>query len=81
MHAAGQVYRAGTCMSVVLILEHEGPAGPGDVCSLEMAMLRACYGHGENNFCVLFCFVLFCFVWLATLGMPVVAPGTAAGPF
>ena len=24
---------------------------------------------------------LFCFVWLATLGMPVVAPGTAAGPF
>ena len=25
--------------------------------------------------------VLFCFVWLATLGMPVVAPGTAAGPF
>ena len=30
---------------------------------------------------VLFCFVLFCFVWLATLGMPVVAPGTAAGPF
>ena len=26
-------------------------------------------------------FVLFCFVWLATLGMPVVAPGTAAGPF
>ena len=27
------------------------------------------------------CFVLFCFVWLATLGVPVVAPGTAAGPF
>ena len=26
-------------------------------------------------------FVLFCFVWLATLGVPVVAPGTAAGPF
>ena len=25
--------------------------------------------------------VLFCFVWLATLGMPVVAPGTAAGTF
>ena len=25
--------------------------------------------------------VLFCFVWLATLGVPVVAPGTAAGPF
>ena len=24
---------------------------------------------------------LFCFVWLATLGVPVVAPGTAAGPF
>ena len=28
-----------------------------------------------------FCFVLFCFVWLATLGMPSVAPCTAAGPF
>ena len=26
-------------------------------------------------------FVLFCFVWLATLGVPVVAPGTAAGTF
>ena len=26
-------------------------------------------------------FVLFCFVWLATLGMPVVAPGTAADTF
>ena len=26
-------------------------------------------------------FVLFCFVWLATLGVPVVASGTAAGPF
>ena len=26
-------------------------------------------------------FVLFCFVWLPTLGMPAVAPGTAAGPF
>ena len=26
-----------------------------------------------------FCFVLFCFVWLATLGVPVVASGTAAG--
>ena len=25
--------------------------------------------------------LLFCFVWLATLGMPVVAPSTAAGPF
>ena len=25
--------------------------------------------------------VLFCFVWLATLGMPVVAPGTAADTF
>ena len=26
-------------------------------------------------------FVLFCFVWLVTLGMPVVAPGTAADTF
>ena len=26
-------------------------------------------------------FVLFCFVWLATLGVPVVASGTAAGTF
>ena len=34
--------------------------------------VRGCTGGG---------FVLFCFVWLATLGMPVVAPGTAAGPF
>ena len=25
--------------------------------------------------------VLFCFVWLATLGVPVVAPGTAADTF
>ena len=25
--------------------------------------------------------VLFCFVWLATLGVPVVASGTAAGTF
>ena len=26
-------------------------------------------------------FVLFCFVWLATLGVPEVASGTAAGTF
>ena len=26
-------------------------------------------------------FVLFCFVWLATLGVPEVAPGTAADTF
>ena len=30
---------------------------------------------------LLLIYVLFCSVWLATLGMPVVAPGTAAGPF
>ena len=27
------------------------------------------------------CFVLFCFVWLATLGVPMVASGTAADTF
>ena len=35
----------------------------------------------NDGFCSSASFVLFCFVWLATLGMPVVAPGTAAGPF
>ena len=40
---------------MVPILEHEGPAGPGDVRSLEMTTLRARYGHGENSFCVVWC--------------------------
>ena len=38
-----------------LILEHQGPAEPGDVCILEMMMVRACYSHSENNFCVVGC--------------------------
>ena len=30
----------------------EGPAGPGDVHSLETTTVRASYGHGDNDFCV-----------------------------
>ena len=33
----------------------EGPAGPGDVHSLETTTVRASYGHGDNNFCVVWC--------------------------
>ena len=33
----------------------EGPAGPGDVRSLETTTVRARYGHGDNNFCVVGC--------------------------
>ena len=42
---------------MVLILELKGPAGPGNVTvrSLEMTTLGACYGHGKNSFCVIWC--------------------------
>ena len=33
----------------------EGPAGPGDVHSLETTTVRASYGHGDNDFCVVGC--------------------------
>ena len=44
-------------------------------------ILRPVFGQIGDKLVVSDCFVLFCFVWLATLGVPVVAPGTAAGTF
>jgi hypothetical protein len=43
-------------------------------------MLRGCDAT-DMSFDGCRVYVLFCFVWLATLGVPVVARGTAAGPF
>ena len=45
----------------------EGPAGPGDVHSLETTTVRASYGHGDNDFCVVGCRTT---PWYGAAGMP-----------
>ena len=45
----------------------EGPAGPGDVHSLETTTVRASYGHGDNNFCMVGCRTT---PWYGAAGMP-----------
>ena len=68
------------------VLMHQGNTELAGLlgCSLVAfsAQASTCEGqtHDAQRLC-LYGFVLFCFVWLATLGVPVVAPGTAAGTF
>ena len=71
LHADGDDDEPGVCEQP----EHSDRA---EAEALVKDPLRMCWpcAHAPHA-----CFVLFCFVWLATLGMPVVAPGTAAGPF
>ena len=74
-HVAGHAHRAGARTSMVPILEHEGPAGPGDVHSLETTTVRASYGHGDNDFCVVGCRTT---PWYGAAGMPSTLPCTNA---
>jgi hypothetical protein len=66
-HVVGHARRAGARASMVCRSWFEGPAGPGDVHSLETTTVRASYGHGDNDFCVVGCRTT---PWYGAAGMP-----------